>query len=321
MKPTRCAAAIGVLLCSCVSAAVAADNPAFTRKEDVVYGRKDGTALTMDVFTPKENANGKGVIMVMSGGWYSNHDGIAGVLQQGYFRTLLNRGYTIFAVVHGSNPRYTIPEVLQDMHRAVRFIRYHAKDYGVDPDAIGIMGASAGGHLSLMQGTAGNGGDPNSKDPVERTSSRVQAVGCFFPPTDFLNYGKPGENAIGQGVLHDFKSAFDFRETKPRGGQRVFAPVVDQAEIIKIGKEISPINHVSSDDPPMLIIHGDADFLVPIQQAQIFLAKLKAAGVETKLITKPKAGHGWANLNKDFDSIADWFDQHLKSAAPSSEKK
>lgn len=321
MRPTRRAAGIAVIVCSCASAAMAADNPAFTRKEDVVYGRKDGTALTMDVFTPKENANGKGVIMVMSGGWVSNHDGIEGVVRNGFFTTLLQRGYTIFAVVHGSNPRYTIPEVLQDMHRAVRFIRYHAKDYGIDPDAIGIMGASAGGHLSLMQGTAGNGGNAKAVDPVDRVSSRVQAVGCFFPPTDFLNYGKPGANAIGEGVLHDFKSAFAFREMRPRGSQRVFAPIVDQAEVIRIGKEISPINHVSSDDPPTLIIHGDADFLVPIQQAEIFLAKLKSAGVDTKLITKPKAGHGWANLNKDFDSIADWFDEHLKSASASSEKK
>src|SRR5205823_13512724 len=115
----------------------------------------------------------------------------------------------------GSQPRFTIPEILQDMHRATRFIRYHAKDYKIDPDRIGISGASAGGHLSLMQGMAGDLGDPNAKDPVDRVSSRVQAVACFFPPTDFLNYGKPGEVALGNGVLENVPAPFDFHELAP----------------------------------------------------------------------------------------------------------
>ena len=159
----------------------------------MIYGRKFGTALTMDVFTPKQDANGLGVILVVSGGWFSSHEAI----RPAFVTPLLERGYTVFAVVHGSQPKFTIPEILQDMNRAVRFIRYHAKDYGIDPDRIGIYGGSAGGHLSLMQGTAGDEGDPKAKDPVDRVSSRVQAVACFFPPTDFLNYGKPGEVALG----------------------------------------------------------------------------------------------------------------------------
>ena len=162
------------------------------RTEDVIYGRKFGTALTMDVFQPAK-PNGAAVIFCVSGGWFSAHD----LINTGFAAELLKRGYTVFAVVHGSQPKFTIPEVLQDMHRAVRYIRSHATDYGIDPDRIGISGASAGGHLSLMQGTAGTPGDPEAKDPVDRESSRVQAVGCFFPPTDFLNYGQPGENAIG----------------------------------------------------------------------------------------------------------------------------
>lgn len=292
-----------------------ADKPAFDRKEDVIYRRKFGTALTMDVFTPRQKKNGKAVIMVVSGGWFSAHEGI----DPHWFNELLKRGYTVFAVVHGSQPRYTIPDVLQDMHRAVRFIRYHAKDYGIDPDTIGIMGGSAGGHLSLMQGTAGTAGDSSASDPIERVSSRVQAVGCFFPPTDFLNYGKEGENAIGRGILAAFQAPFDFQDFDK--SKRIFVPITAETKVLEIGREISPINHVSSDDPPTLIIHGDADKLVPIQQAEIFLAKLKKAGVETKLVVKPGAAHGWANLTQDVDLIADWFDDHLKSAASSSGKK
>jgi acetyl esterase/lipase len=287
----------------------AADEPSSTRQEDVIYGRKYGTALTMDVFRPKAHANGKGVILVVSGGWFSAHEAIG----LGMVTPLVDRGYTVFAVVHGSQPKFTIPEVLLDMNRAVRFIRYHARDYAIDPDHIGITGGSAGGHLSLMLGTAGNDGVAGSKDPVDQTSSRVQAVACFFPPTDFLNYGRPGEDALGRGRLANFKAPFDFHELDM--ATNTFAPVTDETEIRKIGRDISPITHVSPDDPPTLILHGDADQLVPIQQAEAIVAKLKEAGVEAKLVVKPGAGHGWADMGKDMGLIADWFDQHLKAAA------
>ncbi len=281
--------------------------PAYDRKEDVVYGRKYGTALTMDVFTPRANANGAAVIWVVSGGWFSGHEAI----NAGFLDELLRRGFTVFAVVHGSQPKYTIPEILQDMHRAVRFIRYHAKDYHVDPDRIGITGGSAGGHLSLMQGTASNAGDSGAKDPIDRESSRVQAVACFFPPTDFLNYGKPGEIALGCGVLKDFKAPFDFQQLDP--ARKDFVPITDVDKILEIGRQISPFYHVSPDDPPTLIIHGDRDFLVPIQQAEIIVEKLKKAGVEAKLVVKEGQAHGWKDLHKDMATIADWFDGHLKA--------
>ena len=282
-----------------------------SRQQDVIYGRKFGTALTLDVFRPAGEANGLGVVFVVSGGWFSNHDGI----NQGFVRPFTARGYTVFAVVHGSQPKFTIPEVIGDMNRAVRFIRHHAKDYGIDPDRLGICGASAGGHLSLMQGTHGDKGNPSAADPVDREPSRVAAVACFFPPTDFLNYGKAGEDAIGRGVLKDYAAAFDFQEVDPKRKQ--FVDVTDEAKIVELGRAISPINHVSSDDPPTLIIHGDADTLVPIQQAEIIVEKLKGAGVEAKLVTKPGAAHGWPGLDKDVLTLADWFDAHLKKPAES----
>ncbi len=181
------------MACLASSLAANAGEPvAFDRKEDVIYGRKFGMALTMDILTPKTGAKGIGIIWVVSGGWFSSHDHIG----LDHIRELLNRGYTVFAVVHGSQPKFTIPEVVEDMNRAVRFIRYHAKDYHIDPDHIGISGGSAGGHLSLMIGTAGTGSAKEPKDDIDRVSSRVQAVGCYFPPTDFFNYGKPGEIAL-----------------------------------------------------------------------------------------------------------------------------
>src|SRR6516162_9914658 len=290
--------------------------PSFTRQEDVIYARKHGTALTMDVFTPKENANGTAAILVVSGGWSSAHKFPAKFV---FVDDLLTRGYTVFAVVHGSQPQYAVPEIIQDVNRAVRFIRHHARDYKIDPNRLGIYGASSGGHLALMQAMAGDTGDPSAEDPVEKVSSRVQAVACFFPPTDFLNYGKPGEVALGRGALAGLKAAFDFREFDTK--TKTFVPVKDEEQILKIGRQISPAYHVSPVAAPALIFHGDADKLVPVQQSELLVRKLKEAGVEAKLVVKPGVGHayglvmglgyGWPNLSKDLALIADWFDKHL----------
>jgi acetyl esterase/lipase len=299
----------GLLACTLVGASLVSapcdDAPPVTRKADVIYRRNFGTALTMDVFMPRQ-PNGAGVISVISGGWFSSHDNIKAAM----YGEFLKRGYTVFAVVHGSQPKYTIPEILTDMHRAVRYIRYHARDYHIDPDRIGIMGGSAGGHLSLMQGTAGQDGDPKAKDPVDRVSSRIQAVACFFPPTDFLNYGEEGKVALGRGTLSAFKAPFDFREYDPK--TRSLELITDETKRREIGKQISPVYHVTPDDAPTLIIHGDADKLVPIQQAQHIIAKFKEAGVPAELVVKPGAAHGWPGIEKDLPTFADWFDKHLK---------
>jgi len=283
--------------------------PAYARTEDVIYGRKHGTALTMDVFRP-EKPNGLGVIFVVSGGWFSAHQAIA----MPFVEPLVNRGYTVFAVVHGSQPKFAIPEILEDMNRAVRFIRHHAKDYGVDPDRIGIYGGSAGGHLSLMIGTAGGAGNPVAPDEVDRESSRVQAVAAFFPPTDFLNYGSEGVNAVGVGILENYRAPFDFHDYDKE--RNVFEVVTDETKRNEIGRDISPVNHASKDDPPTLLIHGDADPLVPIQQSELIVEALKKAEVPVELVVKPGASHGWTGLEKDIDRFADWFDQHLKPGDP-----
>ncbi len=284
----------GLLLAGALITACPASAADFTRTEDVIYGRKDGVALTMDVFQPKQ-PNGYGVIFMVSGGWFSSHDAIT----PAFYEPFLGRGYTVFAVVHGSQPKFVVTEILGDVNRAVRFIRHNAANYGVNPDKLGITGASAGGHLSLMMATTGRPGKPHAKDPVDRESSAVAAAACFFPPTDFLNYGKPGEDAVGVGVLKDFKPAFGPRSDTPEGRQA-------------LGREISPIYHLTSNTPPCLIIHGDADTLVPIQQAESFVAKAKAMGVTARLIVKHGGQHGWPDILKDIPSLADWFDTCLR---------
>ena len=108
---------------------------------DVVYGHKYGLALTFDVFTPKKNANGAGVLFMVSGGWHSRWSPPGQAVNR--FKPLLEKGFTVFSVRHGSSPKFKIPEVVSDVRRSVRFIRLNAEKYGVDPQRLGVYGGSA----------------------------------------------------------------------------------------------------------------------------------------------------------------------------------
>lgn len=289
----------------------AAEPGPHTRTTDVIYGRKFGMALLMDVYRPKKDANGAAIVVVVSGGWVSSNEPLDPKLLNAILQEPLKRGYTVFAVYHGSQPKFTIPEVIADINRAVRYIRAHAADYQIDGDRLGITGGSAGGHLSLMLGTAGDAGDPKSKDPVERVSSRVQAVACFFPPTDFLNYGGKDKNAFAPGgIIHFLRAAVDVREFDPK--TQMLERVTDEKKQTELLRKISPISHVSAGSAPTLIVHGDADGLVPIQQSEAFVARLKEAGVPTELIVKKGVGHVLAGMEAEQIRCIDWFDKHLK---------
>ena len=271
----------------------------YKRTEDVIYSRKFGTALTLDVFEP-EKKNGAAVFFMVSGGFVSSHDGVSPRM----YHAFLERGYTVFAVVHACQPKFQIPEIQNDIHRAVRYVRHNASRWGIDTNKFGISGGSAGGHLSLTMGTQGKPGSPTAKDLADRASSAVQAVACFFPPTDFENWGAPGDNQVGIGkVGTQFKGAFGPKSDTPEG----------RAEL---GKEISPLNFVTSAGAPALIIHGDADKLVPIYQAQIYEKKCQEVGAICKIITRPGADHGWKDMEKDLTIFADWFDLHLRGIKP-----
>ncbi|MGQ0635569.1 MAG: prolyl oligopeptidase family serine peptidase [Planctomycetaceae bacterium] len=268
-----------------------------TRERDIVYGRKFGMALTMDVWKPAKQ-NGIGVIFLVSGGFQSGLDKVdserfgAVVL-----KPFLDREQTVFVVSHSAQPKFNVLEIVPDIHRAVRFIRVHARSYGVDPDRLGIMGTSSGGFLALSIGTAGKPGDPEAKDPVDRASSRVQAVACFCPGSDLVNYGE------GRSVV----------ERDPVNSARTFG-VQDkpQEDQIRLLRELSPVDAVSRDTAPTLIIHGDADLAVPYEQSERFVAKLAGQKVPHQLITRKNAGHNWPDMSNDNVLRADWFDKHLQ---------
>jgi acetyl esterase/lipase len=288
----------------------ASDSLSFSKTE-IIYGRKDGMALTMTVLAPKQNANGKAIISVLSGNWVSSEKMREGFPEK--TQMYIDHGYTVFGVMVGCQPRYAIPDEITDLKRAVRFIRYNAKSYGIDADRIGITGSSSGGHLSLMIATADETVTAKSTDPVDKVSSRVQAAAVFYPPTDFINFGGPNPSeTINQAglVFAKVAAAFDFKVWNDTTGTLV--SVTDMKKRISIAKEISPINAVSSDDPPVVIIHGDKDVLVPKQQSESIIAKFKEVKVPCNLIIKEGGGHGWRNREVEEKNFLDWFDKYLK---------
>ena len=270
--------------------------------EDVVYGQKDGLALTLDVLTPKQGAKGLGVILVSSGSWKSSKSNIADKNVQRrdndhWGQGLLAGGYTLFVVRHGSSPRYFVPEMVHDMNRAVRYVRTIAETYDVDPDRLGITSGSSGGHLALMAAMTGDDGKHDSADPIEWASSRVQCVVAWFPPTDLVNWGfERGYRTVNK--------------IRPEIFQRMFAEITDLEQPLR---EVSPIYLVTKQAPPLLLIHGDRDKTVPLQQSKILIAKYEELGLPVELIVEPGGGHSyWPGIVAEYHEVWKWFDEYLE---------
>lgn len=254
---------------------------------DVVYGHKLGLAMTCDVFMPTQNANGAGVLFMVSGGWYSNWSSLEKT--QFMFRPLTDKGFTVFAVRHGSSPKFSIPEAVSDVRRAVRFLRMNANRLKIDPDRLGVYGYSAGGHLSLMLGTASDPGNPKAKDPVLKVSDRVKAVA----PTDLRIMVKAAPDRL---------------------------PAYARFPALDLGmdqvKAHSPLVHVPPDDSSTLLIAREQDKLVPIQHSRNILAAFEKAGVAICLLEIKGAVHGFRgdDAKAATEVMVAWFETHL--AAP-----
>jgi len=289
-------------VCLRSSQAADAEVPAkYQMIEDIVYGNKDGMGLTLDVLTPETNAKGIGVILVSSGSWKSQKSNVPGQddnrrNKEHWVQGLLKGGYTLFVTRHGSAPRYFVPEMVEDIRRSVRFVRLNADRFHVDPKRLGITSGSSGGHLSLMVATTGDDGKADAADPAERVSSRVQAVVAWFPPTDLVNWGAPQ----GYRTIEQFRPGFF---------QGIFGNVTDlEAQL----KTISPIYFVTKDDPPLLLIHGDRDATVPLQQSKVLKEKCEEVGLPAQLIVHNGGGHSyWPGIIDRYPSVWEWFDRYL----------
>ena len=290
---------IAILLLLATSAFAA--DPAV--QPNVIYGMYSGTALLMDVHRPA-NPNGYGIILVSGSGWttamaYSAQPlkSIPPSLQ--YAKPLVAAGYTVFIVNHRSLPRFQYPAAVEDVQRAVRFVRHNATMFGINGDQIGAMGGSSGGHLVSMLGMTDGKGRADDPDPVEHESAKVQCVVARAAPINFFKLRAAGVKFIGMDVGTDAR------------------PVAAKSVESETFHAASPVFHVSPDDPPYLSLHGDKDDVVPFAQSEEMEHALKAARVPTKLIRIPGAGHG-PSFPGATDPAPDylgemvaWFDRYL----------
>jgi acetyl esterase/lipase len=286
------------------------DVPAVRRQSDVTYGHKAGMALTMEVFTPATR-NGIGVLWVVSSSGRSSREQ---TLQESFDKRiapLLDHGYTVFAVIHGSAPMFNIQDQVSDVRRAVRFVRHGARQFGVDPQRLGIAGSSAGGMLALIVAMNPDAGDAASKDPVEHESDRIHAAGAFFPPTDFTSYGPKGENIVEyMEARGGVDPTFRFYDADPKTGNRT--AITERADVLRMLREYSVVSHVTAGAPPTILIHGDSDKAVPVDQSRRLIDRLEAANVPSRLVVRERVGHAYPGWEADSGLIAEWFDRYLR---------
>jgi acetyl esterase/lipase len=281
-----------------------------TRISDIVYQHKDGMAFVFDMIRP-EKQNGAAILYIVSGGWVSRD---AATLSTNSYKYYTDKGYTVFIICHGSQPRYNVPEILSQVQRAIKFIRYNAGKYGIDTMRFGVMGHSAGGHLSVSSAVFGKDAMTETEyrkeypipkddkvDSIDLVSSKIQVVACFYPPTNFVQYLSADSNW------------FDFPMVRNVSTNGSFVATPDSTRDFqnKALTSISPYFFITPQTPPMLIIHGTADRLVPYSQSVSLIAKLKAHHVPCMLIPKEGKEHGWSYDKSDEDACVDWFDKYL----------
>lgn len=283
-----------------------------TRISDVVYEHQDGIAFVFDMIRPAKQ-NGAAILYILSGGWVSRD---AATIPTNSYEAYTSKGYTIFIISHGSQPRYNLHEIFSQIQRSIKFIRYNAAKYGINAAKLGIMGHSAGGHLSVSAGVFGKDAMteveyrkeydiPNDKkvDIIDLVSSKIQAVACFYPPTDFIRYNSADSNW------------FDFPKVRNVSANGSFIATPDSSRDFqnKILKSVSPYYFITNNTPPVLIIHGTNDGLVPYSQSVSLIAELNVHQVPCKLIPKEGKDHGWPYEKSDEIACIQWFDKYLLS--------
>ena len=262
-------------------------------EQDVVYGEAGGQPLKLDIYRPAGPSKARpGVLLIHGGGWVegdksSYRDLGAGLARAGYVAIAV--GYRL---AKDKSSRY--PAQVDDARRAVRWVRAHADEIGVDPDRLGAFGHSAGGHLAAILGTTDSRG---TADPApEGYSSRVNCVVDCCGPADFTDESSP---PVGPSIAWMVPNLF--------GKTRAEAP--------DAYRDASPVAHADARSAPTLIIHGTADDIVPLDQSRRLRDALAGAGVEVKLVELEGEGHlfqGKENADRMLRETMAFLRRHLK---------
>jgi acetyl esterase/lipase len=258
-------------------------------QENICYANVDGQDLLLDLYRPAEANEPLPLIVWIHGGAWQ-----AGDKKFFPIRGLAREGFAVASINYRFMDQAIFPAQIHDCKGAIRFLRANAARFGIDPNSIGAAGDSAGGHLAALLGTSGGVKDLEGQvGGNRRYSSAVQAVCDWYGQTDFLIFADPNQfNPQRHPVVE-----------KLLGG-----PVAERKQLAQAA---SPIAHVDPKDPPFLIMHGDKDEVVPIQQSIRFYEKLKKAGVPAQLIVVEGAGHGFPN-KQQIEQLRDFFVKHLK---------
>ena len=279
-----------------------ADDGPFVQHQNLVYAEVHGIGLVMDVFVPTAQKNGLAIIDVVSGAWHSDRGKIRDHALTQTFHYLTQKGYTVFAIRPGSITKFSAPEMRSHLNMGIRWVKDHASEYQIDPERLGMMGASAGGHLASLVAVTAEDAQPAEGKKTALKDTHVKAVAVFFPPTDFLMYGDKAVDLKADARIDKVARKLAFTDS---------TETPSDEEVLKALTQISPARLVTAKAPPFLLIHGDADTVVPLQQSQTMIDSLKKAGVPAELIVKKGGGHPWLTIHEEMKIMADWFDKQL----------
>ncbi len=271
-------------------------------ERDLAYVENGDEAQRLDLYLPERTPERPLplVIHLHGGGWMGGDRfpcPVAGMVL---------KGYAVASVGYRFSQKAKFPAQIQDCQAAIRWLRANGGKYHLDPDKFGVMGVSAGGHLSALVGTSGGKGVFPPIGGNEEQSDRVQAVCDVFGPTDFTTVVE--QAAEDKNV----KNVFEFNSPKDPYSQLIGAPLDERSK----SEAASPVFYVGEDSPPFLILHGTHDALVPYAQSEQFAAALKAKAVAVWLQTLPGSGHGGPAFVKPavLQLMQRFFDKHLQGA-------
>jgi len=256
---------------------------------DLQYADRESGSLALDLYVPERGSAAPLVVSIHGGGWQSGDR-----TQTGDTLRLVDRGYALASVSYRLTDAATFPAQVRDCRAAVRWLRAHADEYGLDPGRVAAWGWSAGAHLAALLGTAPevDFGDPEVH-PDE--SHRVDAVVDCFGPADLLAMGDQGSD-------RDHTTA-DSPEGKLLGG-----PVRERSER---ARRASPLTHVDGTEPPFLVVHGSADGVVPREQSDLLVSALADADVPVTYHVVGGGGHGGFDDPAVSELVDGFFDRHL----------